>query len=154
MPAPAEPALGAPTMLDEAPRQAPEGVPSPLTDALAPMPMEDVWVELPAPDEKPARPRRRRSGGRASPDAPVEEEVAAADLATAEPEPLTPSSPEPQGEPAAEPAPEPATAANEDAPEPVTAIAAPEPAPNPEPVYDPAEIVEPPAAPRRGWWRR
>jgi ribonuclease E len=29
-----------------------------------------------------------------------------------------------------------------------------EPPPAPEPVFDPAEIVAPPTAPKRGWWRR
>jgi ribonuclease E len=29
-----------------------------------------------------------------------------------------------------------------------------EPPPAPEPIFDPAEIVAPPTAPKRGWWRR
>jgi len=45
------------------------------------------------------------------------------------------------------------------APEPVVVSIAPAPEPEPEPVLapavpDPAEISAPPAAPRRGWWRR
>jgi ribonuclease E len=150
IPAPAEPALRAPIPMDDTPEQEAQA-PSPLADALDPAPMEDVWVELPPPDEKPARPRRRRSGGRGGAPTPVEGDLVDADESDTE-----------------APAPQPATAANEDAPEPLLAVAEPEaepepePAPEPElrsqpapePVYDPAEIVEPPAAPRRGWWRR
>ena len=62
-----------------------------------------------------------------------------------------PRAAEPVAEIAAAPQPEP-----EPQPEPVLATAAtaePEPAPTPA-APDPAEITAPPAAPRRGWWRR
>jgi ribonuclease E len=165
------------------PRQAPPPVaaaaevasPAPSTTAASD---EDIWVELPAEDEKPKRARRPRSRGRGR--AEGEGETAAAEATVAEaavaeipaPEPVVEAAPEPA--PAEEPAPkktrsrsrkaaapveaEPVAAAPEPVREPVrepepVAAAAPEPAPAaPEP--DPAQISGPPPAPRRGWWRR
>jgi ribonuclease E len=141
---------------------------------------EDIWVELPAVEDKPKRARRGRGrgrGGEASADHAVAE--APSPVAAPEPEEIAEPAPAPIPEP---PAPEP-MAANADAPpsgkkprasrakaKPVAALAevvagAPpeaiaEPEPAPEPVVaaprepDPAEISAPPTAPRRGWWRR
>ena len=104
---------------------------------------EEVWVELPAESEKPARaPRRRRGKAAAEPVEPVEAvEVEAPRFeVVAEPVPLEVV--ELSVEPAApEPAPE---------PEPEAVVAATPAAP----VYDANEINSPPASPRRGWWRR
>jgi ribonuclease E len=115
-------------------------------------PAADMWVELPAvaePAPKPARARRSR----AKPKAAAEDVVA---VIEAEAEPALV---EAEAAPApvvveAEPAPV-------DAPAPVATIpimaeaAAPEPAAEAPPVaLDHAEISSPPAAPKRGWWRR
>lgn len=137
----------------------------------------DVWVELPAVEDKPKKTRSRRTrGGRGKAEAAeavaeIEVEVEAA------PEPVLEAPPEPVVEaPAAEveapPAKKPrarrtkaAAAAAEAAPpeavaEPVVE-AAPEPAPEPVVVAapaaaepDPNEIVAPPPVPKKGWWRR
>ena len=169
---------------DAAPQAANDGREQPrvAAEAAAPAPAavrprteggeEDIWVELPAVEDKPKRARRGRGRGRGG-EASAEQAVAEA------PSPI----PAPEPEAIAEPAPEPVTA-NADAPpsgkkprasrakakpaplaEVVAeaapeAIAPPEPAPEPEPAVvaprkpDPAEISTPPAAPRRGWWRR
>jgi ribonuclease E len=148
---------------------------------------DDIWVELPAEEDKPKRSRRGRGRSRrgaesadsavdSAPDALAEAPPASAVETTPEPiaiEPAPPAEPEkpakrtrsrkkaaaPEAEaPAAEAsAPEPVAAAApepEPEPEPVAAVAPPKPAPVPaEP--DPSEISgAPPAAPRRGWWRR
>jgi ribonuclease E len=125
---------------------------------------EEVWVELPpAEAEKPRRGRRgagrsRRSAAQAetAPEGDLEAAVAevsaveapaeVVDLAAAaEPEaPHEVAAPEPPAV-VAEPAPE---------PEPVVAVVEPAPAAAAPPQPDPAEISAPPAAPRRGWWRR
>jgi ribonuclease E len=110
---------------DEA--EAPAEAPAPVVEA------EPAEAEAPA-----AKPRRSR--GRKS-DAPT---VVAAQV---QDEPVAPEPKTTAEDPASEPAPEPVAVAAK--PEPV---AAPEPAAPPEP--DPAEITAPPAAPRRGWWRR
>ena len=134
----------------------------------------DIWVELPA-DPAAAKPARRsRARGRGKGDAEAAEAPSAAE-AVAAPEPATPPEPaavtappepaneagEPEAKPkrtrrpkaAAAPAAEPAPASAQAAP----VQAAPEPRPEPlaEPAApDPAEVTAPPAAPRRGWWRR
>jgi len=133
---------------------------------------DDIWVELPAIEDKPKRARRGRGRGRgeAPADAVAEAQPPAAAEAVIEPleapvsaDEAAPAAKKPRGRrkaPAAEAAPaEPvfeAAAAEiaplpEPEPEPVLTEAAPAPAPR-EP--DPAEITAPPAAPRRGWWRR
>jgi len=95
---------------------------------------DEMWVELPAvaePAAKPARARRSRAKPKAAEDvvAVIEAEAAPALVeAEAEPAPIV-----------VEAAPEPVRAAK-----PATAPAAP----------DHAEISSPPAAPKRGWWRR
>jgi ribonuclease E len=126
-------------------------------------PTVDVWVELPvAEPRKPSRARRGR--GRAAAAEPVEAVAEAA-----EPEAAI-AAPEPDPTPTLEDAPEP-----ERTPEPVlaeatapVAVEAPVVEPEPEPVaaeappprpvapppYDANEIVAPPPAPRRGWWRK
>jgi len=111
---------------------------------------EDMWVELPPPEEKPKRARSRRGRGKGA-----GAETAEVEASMAEPE----SEPAPR-EVVAEPAPvaavpEPmlAEAAAPDDAELEPVGAAPEPPPAPRAV-DPNEIVAPPAAPRRGWWRR
>ncbi|MDG2522318.1 ribonuclease E/G [Caulobacter segnis] len=100
----------------------------------APAEEQDVWVELPAKDEAPKKPRRSRSRKKtdAEPEAvetaPVEAEV--------------------------EPAPAPKPAAKKTAPKPV--VEAPvEPEPEAAPAEpDPNEISGPATTKRRGWWRR
>ncbi|WP_374468428.1 ribonuclease E/G [Phenylobacterium sp.] len=139
----------------------------------APAAEEEIWVELPAVEEKPKRARRGRGRGKAA-----EAEAVAAEAATPEAVAEAPA-PQPAPEPVAEtvPAPEPTPAPESVAeapapePEPVTAEAEaeaparrtsrrsappppPTPTPTPTPAADPAEISAPPAAPRRGWWRR
>ncbi|HEY1752844.1 MAG TPA: Rne/Rng family ribonuclease [Caulobacteraceae bacterium] len=143
----------------------------------------DVWVELPPAEPRRERSRRGRGRGRAAAEAEASgAEAAGAEPDAAESAALVTDAPPPaatlgRAEPDAaviEPAPEPEPLAAEAAPEPVVAVAeaepelvaaeaelapvaaepAPEPAPPPEPVFDPNEISAPPAAPRRGWWRR
>ncbi|HTX48869.1 MAG TPA: Rne/Rng family ribonuclease, partial [Caulobacteraceae bacterium] len=108
----------------------------------------DVWVELPAPTDKPARARRRGRGRAGAEPAPAETVAleGAAPVATLVP----PAEPEPE--------PEPEPAASVEAP--VAEVAAVSVAPVVETVApapqapDPNEILAPPATPRRGWWRR
>jgi ribonuclease E len=149
---------------------------APAPAAHAPNSDEEVWVELPAAEDKPKR-RRGRGRGRGKGDA-AEEAVAAPAEAVAEPvteavppalEPANSDEPVEGGKKprarrsrakatpetvveATEPAPAPTVV--EAAPEPEPAVAAePPPAPTPrEP--DPNEISAPPAQPKRGWWRR
>ena len=130
---------------------------------------DDMWVELPATEEKPKRSRRGRGRGRVgsddAPEATVAEAVAAPVEIAPEPEPVVEVA---QAEPAndAPPAKKPrasrakakapaAAVVAEDAPV-VVVAAAPEPASPPAPREpDPAEIsAAPAAAPRKGWWRR
>ncbi|HEY2051298.1 MAG TPA: Rne/Rng family ribonuclease [Caulobacteraceae bacterium] len=158
-----------------------DGPPADLTTTpIGEGPLQDAWVELPPVEEKPARSRRRRSSSRARAEASAEPATDATPD-TPEPGPETPQE-EPVQEPPLEIPPpieppaggesplkaaEPALVAPVEAelamvdsapeaevvelrPEPVAA----EPVPAPEPVFDPAEIVAPPTAPRRGWWRR
>jgi ribonuclease E len=145
---------------------------------------EDVWVELPATEERPKRRRSRGRGrGAAHPaeEATVEEAVAEqavaeqavaedlpapVDVAEAPQEELPPAKPArarrtraARAAPPAEAAPE-AELTPAPEPEPVVAVVetvAVEPEPPAPPVGktpDPNEISAPPAAPRRGWWRR
>jgi ribonuclease E len=105
-------------------------------------------TEAPVPEaEAPAKPARRTRARKAA--APEAVETPAEPVAEAAEAPAKPARASRSRKAAAvvEAAPEPA-------PEPVleTVAAAPEPAP--EPVVDPNEIVAPPAAPKRGWWRR
>jgi ribonuclease E len=128
---------------------------------------DDIWVELPAAEDRPKRARRGRGRGRGGESA-ADQAVAEAPAPAPEPEVIAAPEPEPAAEPvAADAAPaakkprasrakaKPKLVASE--PE---AAAAPEPA-RPEPVAaaprepDPAEIsAVSPAAPRKGWWRR
>jgi ribonuclease E len=112
-----------------------------------PAPDEEMWVELPATEEKPKRPRRAR-GKRSLPvETPavseLETEAEAAVEAEAEIDEGGPP-PAPTLEVVAAPP-------VEVWPELEPALAA---APVSPPAPDPAEISTPPAAPRRGWWRR
>jgi ribonuclease E len=146
------------------PLEAAEGPPADLTTAqIGEGPLQDAWVELPPPEDKPARTRRRRSATRGRGAAAEAEGVPET------PEPETPQE-MPSEEPPLEVPPPPETPAvgelalqvvevAEAAPpaavmelRPETAPV--EPPPAPEPVFDPAEIVAPPTAPKRGWWRR
>ena len=119
-------------------------------------PMEDAWVELPEPVERPARSRRGR--GKSRPEAL--ESSAEPAPAEAEAEPTVIAAPETQvmaGAPAtaAEPAALPAVA--EADPEPrleLVLVAEAPPTAHVEPLPDPAEISTPPIAPKKGWWRR
>jgi ribonuclease E len=163
-PAPANDAREAPRVAAEAATPAP-AVASPHAES-----GDDIWVELPAVEDKPKRSRRGRGRGRG----PEEAAVAQASVeAVAAPEPA----PEPvvevvQPEPANDaPAAKKPRASRAKAKAPVleavaeeapTAVAAPEPEPAPEPaqaraprVPDPADISATPApTPRKGWWRR
>jgi ribonuclease E len=131
----------------EAP-QAPEPGPQPPIDEGAAS--VDVWVELPAADEAPRKAGRSRRGRAKA----VAADSAAAEAPAVEPTPVAEVAapgPEPVLEPVAievEVAPEPVLAVIEEAPAPVA-----EPPPAPRPI-DVNEIVAPPAAPKRGWWRR
>jgi ribonuclease E len=158
----------------EAPRVAAE-VAAPTTTVAAPRAEsgDDIWVELPAVEDKPKRSRRGRGRGRGSDesavaDAPAEA-VAAAPEPAPEPEPVVElAQPEPANDapPAKKPRasrakakPAVVEAVVETVPEaaaPVVAVAEPEPAPPPAPrAPDPADISATPApAPRKGWWRR
>ena len=127
---------------------------------------DDVWVELPAVDDKPKRPRRARGRGRgrsetddgaALVEAPLAEaiEIAAAadpiEAPAADPEPVV-AAPVKKSRARkaliasvveAEPEREAAVVMADSTPD---LPAAREP--------DPAEIAGPPSAPRKGWWRR
>jgi ribonuclease E len=113
---------------------------------------DEIWVELPPVTEKPAKGRRPRGKAKA----------AAADLDTvetmAEAQIAPPSLPHPVSEPVAE-APakksraKPAPKVEPSAEAPAVLAFTPPPAPA-APVFDPAEIIEPAPAPKRGWWRR
>jgi ribonuclease E len=142
---------------------------------------EQIWVELPAIEEKPKR-RRSRGRGRGERDGAAEvdsandadEPVAALAVADAPVEPAEPAvdvADIPPTKPArarrsraaaaSTPAPTPAVVeavSPEPEPEPEPELQVFTPAPEPEPVMvavpDPAEISAPPVTPRRGWWRR
>ena len=174
-PAPANDVREQPRMAAEAAAPAPA-----MTTARADGDQDDVWVELPHAEDRPKRPRRGRGRGRGG-DAAADQAVAEAPVAAPEPEaaaePEPVAAPEPvvadAGPPAkkprasrakAKPAPVAEEVVAEEfvaeaAPEPVAAPA-PQPEPKPEPIAvaprapDPAEISTPPAAPRKGWWRR
>jgi ribonuclease E len=131
----------------------------------------DIWVELPAVEDKPKRARRGR-GRKADAEtsveataeapvveAPVVEPVAidAPAVEAAEPEAAPARPARSRRKPAAKAAVE---AATEPATDPAPAVIA---KPAPEPVLaaepapaapDPSQISAPPAAPRKGWWRR
>jgi ribonuclease E len=180
---------------DEAPARAPTPAAPAAAMELAPAPAispppartasvdEDIWVELPAIEEKPKRSRRGRGRGKGGEGDVVAAEPAMAEAAVVEPAPQpepeavteTPAAPPPRARRSRKPAPAAAEAAPvapeaEAPPEPVAAqpiepvaaepvaaepAAAPALAPEPAPVApDPAEISARPAAPRRGWWRR
>ncbi|HEV2532854.1 ribonuclease E/G [Phenylobacterium sp.] len=148
--------------------------PAPAVSRRPPEHGDDMWVELPAEEDRPKRGRRPRGRGRrgseadAGPAAAAEVAAAPAEIeAQAPPAPEPESRPEPvaaEAEPAPKktrsrkkaPAPEAvAEPMAEAVPQPVAAAPAPEPKAAPEPREpDPAEISAPPAAPRRGWWRR
>ncbi|HEX6859223.1 MAG TPA: Rne/Rng family ribonuclease [Caulobacteraceae bacterium] len=135
--------------------------------AQAPAEGVEMWVELPAESEAPKKPRRSRSrrGGKAEAEAAPEPVVEAQPDPQPQPEPVAAEEPAPapkarRSRKKAEPAPD--VVVVEAAPDPQLAAAA-EPEPKParaktpakapaEP--DPAEISTPPAAPRKGWWRR
>lgn len=124
---------------------------------------DEIWVELPAAEDKP---KRRRSRGRVRGDAealaepPVMDEVVVAEPETpavVAPD-LEPPTPAPRARPSRRRA-TPAAAAEvgpDPAPPPPSATVTPiePPTPEPAPLPDPAEISAPPPAPRRGWWRR
>ncbi len=98
-------------------------------------PVVEASVE---PEAAPRKPKRVRAPRK--PKALSSTAAAETPLVLSEPEPAAPvAQPEPEPALVAEPEPAPVSA-----PEPVAAPAAP----------DPAEIVAPPAVPKRGWWRR
>ena len=153
----------------ETPRVAAQAVASaPVARAAPSGPEDEIWVELPAAEERPKRARLGRGRGRGA-DAPTAEAAhePEADAVIAAPEPLIESL-EVVEAPVADAPParkarvsrakaKPAAAAEPEAA--AQALAPVEPAPEPAPVVvarepDPAEISTPPAAPRKGWWRR
>jgi len=132
---------------------------------------EDIWVELPAIEDKPKKSRSRRGRGRgAEAEAPVVAEAPAPEpeaVAEVQAEPdvapeVAAEAPAPVAKPArARRGKAAAAVAPEPEPTPVEALAPvaeaepePEAAPPAPREPDPAEISAPPAAPRRGWWRR
>jgi ribonuclease E len=151
---------------EDRPAPAPQAVaeafePAPAIAAAPAEPREggdEMWVELPAVEDKPKRARRSRGRGRKGEAAPEPETEAEA------PAPVEAEAPAPQPEPEPAPEPEPVVAAAPEPepvrePEPVAANA--EPPPRREPARRavstgpaPEEITAPPAAPRKGWWRR
>ena len=145
---------------------------------------DDIWVELPAIEEKPKKGRSRRPRGRGkteiesdvaveavgdveaiAPSAPPDEAIVEAPAVEVTPEAEAPKAPAKRTrsrkkvEAVAEAVPEPVEdAIPVPALEPVVAappVVAAEPAPASTPREpDPAEITAPPAQPKRGWWRR
>ncbi len=110
------------------------------------LPADEIWVELPAVEEAPARKPRSRRKPKAAPEAEAE--------AAAEPAAVADVAPEPEPEPVvaetpAEPEPKPAKAVKAAKAAPAASVAPAAPA---EP--DPNEITAPPEKPKRGWWRR
>jgi len=160
--APSRPAMEArPEPIDQ-PRAEP--APAPTRVTIAPAKGDDMWVELPAASDvaaKPSRARRGRGRGRGA-EAPVVVETTAIEAAEADVIVETAPAPEPVAEPI-ETAPAPKKRASR-AKKPVPADVAPEPVQPPIAVAaervpvmaepDPAEISQPPAQPKRGWWRR
>jgi len=126
----------------------------------------EIWVELPAAEDRPKRSRRSRGrrGEAVADEAPGEITPSAPIAAEAPVNTVAEAPAEPAEEPAA---PRRSRSRKRAAPAEVEAVAeaAPSPpAPEPEPVMaeaapaprapDPSEITAPPTAPRRGWWRR
>jgi ribonuclease E len=166
---PAAPAAERPERPERKERQRPERVAEPVATSSE----DDIWVELPAVEEKPKRTRTRR--GRGPAEAPAFE-VEVAEVEAVEPASeavVVESAPAIErvieAEPAVEAPPaKPARARRtkaakaEVAAEPVAVEAEPVTIPEPEAVKekpkprepDPAEISAPPASPRKGWWRR
>ncbi len=128
---------------------------------------QDIWVELPAIEDKPKRGRVRRGRGRGA-DVTSEPVVGASEdvvLEVAEPEAVIDTPPIIEAEAPAAKTPrarraKAAKAEPEVVVEAVVAVVEAEPAPEPVPEPakvrepDPAEISAPPEAPRKGWWRR
>ncbi|HSV01982.1 MAG TPA: ribonuclease E/G [Phenylobacterium sp.] len=120
--------------------------------------MDDVWVELPAPEDKPKRGRRGRTRGaepQPPPEPPAAQAPAPSESALEAPVEAAPARKPSRrrAAPAKAAAPEPERVA-EPLPELATAAAVPPAAPTAPAAPDPAEIAAPPSAPRRGWWRR
>jgi len=111
----------------------------------------DVWVELPAPEETARKPRARRGRGKVAATETVTAEAVTDTVLEHEPAPVT-----------AEAAPEPVAIA--EAPSIAASAEQVHVTETPPPVFseptpaarevDANEIVAPPAAPKRGWWRR
>ena len=162
---PREPAQAPANDMAPAPAPTPRSEPAPrraASAAAASEPAQEVWVELPAESDAPKPARARRARGKSRDAEPPVEAVAAP-----EPEPDVVAVLEPANEPGEAKPPakrarrtkaavveaEPVEAPAEVVAEFVAEAAAP-----PEPVLvsepDPAEVTSPPAAPRRGWWRR
>jgi ribonuclease E len=153
-----------PTPANDQPRAA-EAPMARATPAPAAGEAQDIWVELPAREDRAKRPRRARGRGRGRETALADEAVTVEDVAPEPTEVVHEALVEPEGAPEAEPtaARKPRSRARKAAePAPMEATAevislAPEPAPRPAPAPrepDPAEISTPPAQPRKGWWRR
>lgn len=154
----------------EAPRAAAEAaVAPPTTAARTDTGRDEIWVELPATEDRPKRPRRGRGRGRGG-EGSADGAVADAPTAAPEPEAVVTLEPAPAPEVVvAETTPagkKPRASRAKAKPAPLVEVVAeaalqPVAAPEPEPVAvtpreqpDPAEISAPPAAPRKGWWRR
>ena len=111
---------------------------------------DEIWVELPPVTEKPAKARRPRGKAKATEEAETTAPVAAAVEADIAPPPL----PEPKVEAPAKKSRAKAKAAAEPVVEAPAVVTFTPPTPPAEPLFDPAEIVEPAPQPKRGWWRR
>ncbi|WP_374577919.1 ribonuclease E/G [Phenylobacterium sp.] len=167
---------------DSVPAAAEAVAPAPSVSDEQPHVDMDVWVELPAIEEKPKKPRRSRARGKAAEAveaAPEAVSEAPVDVAEPAPEPVeaapaveepAPKARKPRArrtkaaaaeeasvQPTLEAPPEVETAPEAAAP---AVEPEPEPAPQPEPIApavrepDPNEIVAPPSVPKKGWWRR
>jgi ribonuclease E len=161
---PSEDMKTAPVAANDAPEQpriaAEAAAPAPAAIQRAEGGADDIWVELPAAEDRPKRARRGRGRGRGG---ETSADQAVAEAPASEPEIVVAPEPEPVVEPAAAeaaPAGKKPRASRAKA-KPAVAEAAPEAVAAPEPVIaaprepDPAEITAvPPAAPRKGWWRR
>jgi len=158
-PPPLEAAAAPQPYVTETPQ--PEEVVQELAPVAAATSNDEVWVELPPPEEAPrkGRTRRGRASARAAEPAALEptaapEPASVQAVVAAEPVSFAAADESPQIEVAAasEAELEVAAAAEVEAVVAAEPVAAPaEPAPRP---YLADEIVAPPASPRRGWWRR
>lgn len=161
----------APAPIEFAPAEAALDAAAPSDVPAFARPLEDAWVELPAVEDKPTRARGRGRGRGAARSEQVAD-IVAEPVADAPPTSEDGPPPVANGPITVDADAEVLTSdlvetdvmetealVHDPAPEPATkpALAAPLASKAPEPVMaepDPAEISQPPTAPKRGWWRR